>query len=169
MNKIINPNTNNYSYYNNQTTRKYNKNKDKPARNPHHWSHQEDILLQNQIEHLNLLNRKEDASYWTEIASGVPGRSSKQCRERYKFNLDPEIKKEPFTTLEDELILRKQAKHGNKWALISQDLKGRTENAVKTRYKSIVKQQQNAWRIEEDQYILYEIDKALAKKKKKQI
>ena len=42
----------------------------------------------------------------------------------------------PWAPEEDELLLKLHAEFGNGWALISQQLPGRPENAVKSRYNS---------------------------------
>ncbi|KAL4116834.1 hypothetical protein PRIC2_012286 [Phytophthora ramorum] len=67
----------------------------------------------------------------------IPGRTPKQCRERWKNHLDPAINKGPYTEEEDSVILTAQARLGNKWSQISQLLKGRTEDSVKIRWKSL--------------------------------
>ena len=52
-------------------------------------------------------------------------RQGKQCRERYSNHLDSSIIKGAWTDKEDELIIREQAKFGNKWSTISKMLPGR--------------------------------------------
>ena len=74
---------------------------------------------------------------WQEIADRLEGRTSKQCRERWCNHLDPSIKRGNWTPKEDKLITRKAYELGSQWSTISRLLPGRTENAVKIRYKSI--------------------------------
>ena len=71
------------------------------------------------------------------IANQIEGRTAKQCRERWCNHLDPSIVKGNWTELEDELIIQKQKEWGNKWSKISKLLLGRTENAVKVRWKAL--------------------------------
>ena len=78
-------------------------------------------------------------SNWGDIASKVEGRTAKQCRERWCNHLDPAIKRGNWTASEDLTILSMQAKLGNKWAKISSAMEGRTENAVKIRWKSLTR------------------------------
>ena len=48
----------------------------------------------------------------------MPGRTSKQCRERWCHHLDPSIKKGDYTPEEDKIIMEMQNKSGNKWAQV---------------------------------------------------
>ena len=91
---------------------------------------------------------------WGEVAAGIVGRTAKQCRERWCYNLDPSINKSIWTPEEDQIIIRTQALKGNRWAHIASLLPGRTENAVKTRFKSILRAKRREWTPEEDAMIL---------------
>ena len=46
------------------------------------------------------------AKKWSLIASYLPGRIGKQCRERWHNHLNPDIKKEAWTEEEDTAILQ---------------------------------------------------------------
>ena len=50
--------------------------------------------------------------HWARIASLLPGRTGKQCRERWCNNLDPSLKKGAWTAEEDQMILEMHAKLG---------------------------------------------------------
>jgi len=93
----------------------------------------------NEDEQLSQLVKKYGAQNWSQIASKLPGRSGKQCRERWFNNLDPTVKKSHWTPEEDEIIIDKQANLGNKWSEIAKFLPGRAGNDVKNRYHSLSK------------------------------
>jgi len=71
-------------------------------------------------------------------------RKGKDCRERWHNHLNPDLNsigylESEWTQKEDLIILTQRQKLGNKWSQISKLLKGRTENAVKNRYNSLLR------------------------------
>ena len=76
------------------------------------WTDKEDQLV---VELVSQLGAKK----WSQIASHLPGRIGKQCRERWHNHLNPDISKDPWSEEEDRLILQSHATLGNKWAEIA--------------------------------------------------
>ncbi|KAF0689258.1 hypothetical protein As57867_019206, partial [Aphanomyces stellatus] len=76
---------------------------------------------------------------WGLIASYIAGRNGKQCRERWHNHLNPSIKKGPWDAHEDATLVELQARFGNRWALFTKTLRGRTDNAIKNHWYSNIK------------------------------
>jgi len=101
------------------------------------WTEQEDNLLRELVLLHGTTNWTLLAQYMTDPSApegSEPGRSGKQCRERWHNHLNPNISKVEWTATEDATIVFLQKKWGNQWANIAKYLPGRSDNAVKNRY-----------------------------------
>ncbi|KAG5184578.1 Homeodomain-like protein [Tribonema minus] len=102
---------------------------DLPVKGP--WASEEDDVLRALVKQYG--NKK-----WSHVATGLPGRTGKQCRERWLNHLDIRVMKTSWTPEEDELLFDAQRELGNQWSKISRMLPGRAENAVKNRFNSLI-------------------------------
>ena len=101
------------------------------------WSGHEDAKLQQWVQLYGATN-------WAECAKYIAGRNGKQCRERWFFNLSPDVKKGEWTKEEDEQIYRLYHEIGPHWATIATHIPGRTDNSIKNRFYSNIRKEQNA-------------------------
>lgn len=108
----------------------------KPGITKGRWAEWEDATLLRLVKQLG--------PCWGRIAEEIDGRTSKQVRQRWCFQLDPSLKHGAFNQEEDEQLLELYEKYGSRWSRISQEMVGRTADAVKVRHKSLQKQQQRA-------------------------
>lgn len=61
-------------------------------------------------------------------------RTARQCRERWKNYLSPDVRNGPWTIEEDNLLLELVPKMGTQWAKIAKSFNSRTDTNVKNRF-----------------------------------
>ncbi|OMJ68649.1 hypothetical protein SteCoe_33842 [Stentor coeruleus] len=102
------------------------------------WQTVEDKILQELVDkygikHWKIISKELNKS----VYKGISIRNSKQCRERWINHVNPSLNKAKWTESEDVYILENQIQFGNKWSEIARGMNGRTENAVKNRWKCL--------------------------------
>ncbi|XP_071719400.1 transcription factor MYB30-like [Rutidosis leptorrhynchoides] len=97
------------------------------------WSSDEDKLLTNYIQ-------THGEGQWRSLPSKAGLlRCGKSCRLRWMNYLRPGIKRGHFTSDENDVIIRLQALHGNRWSLIATELSGRTDNEIKNYWNAYLR------------------------------
>ena len=93
------------------------------------WTPEEDMILKKKVAEYGLKK-------WKEIATFLPGRIGKQCRERWYNNVDPNLNKEKWTIAEDLQLMELHKQYGNKWVQIQKMMPGRIDNDIKNRFNA---------------------------------
>jgi Myb-like DNA-binding domain len=105
----------------------------KPGLTKGKWSIEEDVVLN---KYVKIYGGEKN---WLEIARHLPGRSSKQCRERWTNILQPGVKKGEWTSDDDKKIFQYYLQYGARWTEIATHMVGRTENSIKNRFYSTLR------------------------------
>lgn len=91
------------------------------------WASWEDDLLRESVR----INGDQN---WITVSSMVPKRNAKQCRERWKTQIDPDLNKNEWKPEGDEILISFHEQIGNSWVEIAPHLPGRSPMAVKNRF-----------------------------------
>lgn len=103
----------------------------------HKTSHrQRQIFTLDEDKHLLELV-EEFGQDWRKIAKSMTNRSTRQCRERYRNYLAPDIKNGPWTNEEDHLLEHKVMELGQRWSMIAKFFPTRSDINIKNRWSSI--------------------------------
>ncbi|KAK8834524.1 hypothetical protein M9Y10_010637 [Tritrichomonas musculus] len=71
---------------------------------------------------------------WNDIAKLVPGRTPKQCRDRWTNYLQPSLKFDPWTLQEDKNLITLVKSNGTHWNRMRRYFPGRSTNSIKNRW-----------------------------------
>jgi myb proto-oncogene protein len=82
------------------------------------WTAEEDAKLTEAV--------KEHGNLWVVVAALVPGRTQKQCRNRWVESLDPDINRGTCTVAEDAKLTIAVTDFGTEWAKVAVLVPGRT-------------------------------------------
>lgn len=85
-------------------------------------------------EQLKSLIAKYGAKKWDKIALFMPGRTGRQCRDRFANYLEPSLTNSTWTKSEDLLLEQKVLECGQHWNVIAKCFKGRSANNIKNRW-----------------------------------
>lgn len=95
------------------------------------FTEKEDNILKNAVNIFGAFN-------WKIIASLVPGRNPRQCRDRYTNYLAPGLVHLEWSEEEDQILAEKYMAYGPKWTLIRQYIPARSANDIKNRFNYTV-------------------------------
>jgi hypothetical protein len=74
---------------------------------------------------------------WSVIASELPGRNARQCRERWRNYASPELIHDAWTESEDERLVSTFNEVGPRWHHITTYFPGRSRNSLHNRFMAL--------------------------------
>ena len=74
---------------------------------------------------------------WKMISAVLKNRSARQCRDRWKHYLSPDVSRRPWTPDEDRLLVEKFREYGRQWAVIAKFFPERTDIHIKNRWATL--------------------------------
>ena len=96
------------------------------------FTSKEDQILQSLVSNFG-------TNDWELISQHLPGRTPRQCKERWFTYLSPEVNRTALSPDEDALLFDLLQKYGRKWGSIVCFFQNRTQNNVKNRWNTIVR------------------------------
>lgn len=75
---------------------------------------------------------------WSAIAERMPQRNARQCKDRWRGYLRPNIIDAEWSNEEDKLLLEKYSEYGPRWSVICRYMPGRTEMTLKNRCRLLL-------------------------------
>jgi hypothetical protein len=99
---------------------------------------------------LTELVRKYGTDSWNVVAAGMPGKSVRQCRDRWNNYLSPDVNQSLWTEEEDKVVLREYRNLGEQWRLIAIFLPGRTGPAIRNRWTVLMNRNNRAGQSDSD-------------------
>jgi hypothetical protein len=110
----------------------------KPVYRPHSkFSPDEDFKL------CQLVN-EHGPNAWRVVAKFLPGRNSRQCRERWLNYLNPGLNSNPWTAAEDALLERTFTAIGSRWVYMMRFFPNRTDAMIKNRFQVLQRKAQKS-------------------------
>lgn len=99
-------------------------------------------FTESEDQKLIALVKKFGAKDWINISALMETRNPRQCRERWKNYLNPELRKDEWTKEEDELLLEKHNEFGGKWNKIAKFFSNRSDNGLRNRWMLLARRKQ---------------------------
>jgi myb proto-oncogene protein len=118
-----------------QCARRWHKSLDPPAIdqtksacNEGKWAVEEDAKLTDAV-------KKHGVNNWIAVAVFVPGRTYRQCHDRWAKHVDPIIKNDKWAVEEDAMMMRAVKEHGgSNWVAVAAMIPGRTNEQCHQRW-----------------------------------
>ena len=107
---------------------------------------------------------------WSEVANRLGTRSPRQCRERFRNYLAPNLKNDPWTEEEDRLLIEKHKEFGTKWSVIAAYFPDRSDVNIKNHWTQMMNRTMREHDIRrEKQQLVKDLESVIAGSRNKQM
>lgn len=113
-----------------------------PRKRKEPFTPEEDQIIRNLVGEFGV-------NCWPKVAESLPGRNTRQCRERWMLYLSPDVRNDPWSEEEDMKLMNLYTVIGGKWSLIAKSFPNRTGNNIKNRVKLCMRRSQKLARTQE--------------------
>jgi hypothetical protein len=100
---------------------------DRPPQVKHLFAAAEDDLIRYLVE-------QQRMTKWSDVAAQLPGRTSRQVRDRYKHYLSPNVTAHDWKLDEDKQLIQLVGRYGQRWSSLVQYFPGRSEVQLRNRW-----------------------------------
>ena len=90
---------------------------------------------------------------WDTVAKQIPGRTGKQCRERWSNQLNPLLNKLEWSIEENWILFHMQRESQNRWSELTSIILGRTDNNIKNYWNCIFRHKKEEMSVKLETYI----------------
>ncbi|EAX97611.1 Myb-like DNA-binding domain containing protein [Trichomonas vaginalis G3] len=104
--------------------------------------HPKDKFTPSEDQKLRMLVSVLGPSNWKKVSEYMVSRNARQCRDRYKNYLSPNLNSSPWSQEDDAKLLQLVDFYGRKWSLIAKEFNGRTDINIKSRYALLMRQEE---------------------------
>jgi hypothetical protein len=101
--------------------------------------HKRNLFTAKEDAHLRDLVTRFGIESWEKICASMPGRTCRQCRERWFNYLSPSVRIGPWSDGENALLLEKVCELGLRWKSLVIHFPGRTDINIRNRYRQLQK------------------------------
>jgi hypothetical protein len=98
------------------------------------------VFNNDEDEQIRQLVSKYGCENWKQVAADLPGRTARQCRERWISYLAPHIHNDPWTLEEDRLLRQKVKIYGHRWRELEMFFPNRSDINLKNRWRQLKSQ-----------------------------
>lgn len=97
-------------------------------------------FTQEEDKHLTQLVLAHGDRDWKSLAGKLKTKTARQCRDRWRNYLNPDLSQQPWSIENDQLLKEKYSEYGPQWHAIAVFFPDRSLNNIRNRYRKLERQ-----------------------------